>query len=233
MKQITLSIVLLILLATACETEQVIVFRDRIDTVLLPSDTIRLSALERVINVKSIPTKQAQVRRDTVIQMVTDTIIDQDTVIIERPDTVIIVDTVYVEIIVEVRDTVYVPRETELIYPEKYEPIVTRFFELIDGNRGRSGMLAVDVTIHEIEEGGFYSYSAIGEGRWNIYIRSFGDCPEASIYREMMHTLFGVDYLGEWYPPGDDPAIDHIMTINWPFCLESHPRRQELLNELF
>lgn len=169
-----------------------------------------------------------------------ETIIKYDTILIQkdsfRVDTVTVIqqttkiDTITVETIRV--DTV--ERQAKLTYLPLFEPYVEKFFAYVDADMGRSGMLNVDVNIDTIYfSNRTLSFSDVRQGGWNIYVRYIPGCMEAGFYREMMHCLWGRDYAGEWYPPGDDPNIDHIMTQNWPFCLEDHSERQRLLEEIF
>ena len=131
-------------------------------------------------------------------------------------------DTVYVPVFVEVIDTVYVEREANVTYHPRYEPYVTYFFS----KKPTSDMVIMDIHIDDIPideaNGAAARYNTnlntVKNGVLVIYITT--GCPEAAIYRELLHHLYAWPYLNEWYE-WEPTANDYIMAKNWGRCLEN------------
>lgn len=126
----------------------------------------------------------------------------------------------------------YEDREATITYEPAFEPYVQSFFELVDSRLGRSGMLQVDVNITD-DMPPDYRWSSLSEvvdGRWEIRVVNSPGCMEAAVYREMMHCLWGRDYAGVWFMHGDP---EQVMTLNFPYCLETHTERERLITEMF
>lgn len=229
MKQLILSIILLIMLASAC-TEEVIKIQKEIDTVYV--DRTPLRQVFNVRSLDSIRTITTQLDTITVIETQVDTVF--------LTETEFVIDTV--EVITQQIDTLFietvrvdtVERQTELTYDPLLKPYVDSFFELVDNRLTRQYMLDVNVDMR-VSTGDwtlFRSVSIVENGDWVIYITlTEGWCPEAAVYRELIYTMWGRPYKNIIIP-GDHAGI---MTSEWWECLEtmSPEDREMYISEVF
>jgi hypothetical protein len=136
------------------------------------------------------------------------------------------IDTVYVPTFITVVDTVYVERKSEITYDPILKPYVENFFVLAAGRISGSTPLNVDVILRVDNDYGVISWTDIIGGKFVITIGTDGNCYEAGVYRELLHTLYAYSYI---YSAG------HPMIQNWEGCLEmmDDTMREYTLDNMF
>lgn len=125
--------------------------------------------------------------------------------------------------LVTTKDTVYIEREANVTYNPKYEQFVLYFFDKVNPLHE---MITMDIYIDDIPmdlangSGARYNtnINTVQNGVLIIYIAA--GCPEATIYRELLHHLYAWPYQDEWQE-WQPEVNDYIMAKNWGRCLEN------------